>query len=117
MVRSEASHHCANSLRVIWPQILWTHFNILILTLPLGSFLFSGLLAGILYDMKATTTTGGGNTCIGPHCYRLVFIVMAAACLIGFFFDLLLSIRTKMLYKRIYFTENSNKNSLISSRR
>ncbi|XP_047152440.1 protein NUCLEAR FUSION DEFECTIVE 4-like [Vigna umbellata] len=92
-------------------------YNILILNLPLGSFLFSGLLAGILYDMEATTTTGGGNTCIGPHCYRLVFIVMAAACLIGFFLDLLLSIRTKMLYKRIYFTKNSNKNSLTSTRR
>ncbi|BAT77469.1 hypothetical protein VIGAN_02004800 [Vigna angularis var. angularis] len=92
-------------------------YNILILNLPLGSFLFSGLLAGILYDMEATTTTGGGNTCIGPHCYRLVFIVMAAACLIGFFLDLLLSIRTKMLYKRIYFTKNSNKSSLTSTRR
>ncbi|KAL2329072.1 hypothetical protein Fmac_022499 [Flemingia macrophylla] len=46
-------------------------YNILILNLPLGSFLFSGLLAGILYDMEATTTESGGNTCVGGHCYRL----------------------------------------------
>lgn len=92
-------------------------YNILILNLPLGSFLFSGLLAGILYDMEATTTTGGGNTCVGPHCYRLVFIVMAAACLMGFFLDLLLSIRTKMVYNRIYLSKNSKKNPVTSSRR
>ncbi|KAK7310534.1 hypothetical protein RJT34_08098 [Clitoria ternatea] len=73
-------------------------YNILILNLPLGSFLFSGLLAGMLYDMEATTTAGGGNTCVGPHCYRLVFIFMTAASIVGFFFDILLSIRTKNLY-------------------
>ncbi|BBH09795.1 Major facilitator superfamily protein [Prunus dulcis] len=76
-------------------------YNILILNLPLGSFLFSGLLAGILYDMQATTTSEGGNTCVGAHCYRLVFIIMAIACVIGFGLDILLSIRTKNLYKKI----------------
>ncbi|KAI4376098.1 hypothetical protein MLD38_013891 [Melastoma candidum] len=49
-------------------------YNILILNLPLGSFLFSGLLAGLLYDREATETAGGGNTCLGAHCYRLVFV-------------------------------------------
>ncbi|KAH1244026.1 hypothetical protein GmHk_06G014756 [Glycine max] len=46
-------------------------YNILIFNLPFGSFLFSGLLAGILYDLEATTTAGGGDTCVGAHCYRL----------------------------------------------
>ncbi|CAA3026062.1 NUCLEAR FUSION DEFECTIVE 4-like [Olea europaea subsp. europaea] len=59
-------------------------YNILILNLPLGSFLFSGLLAGFLYDSEASRTAGGGNTCLGAHCYRLVFVVMAIACIIGF---------------------------------
>ncbi|KAF7841172.1 protein NUCLEAR FUSION DEFECTIVE 4-like [Senna tora] len=81
-------------------------YNILILNLPLGSFLFSGLLAGILYDMEATTTAGGGNTCVGAHCYRLVFIIMAGACVVGFFLDVLLSIRTKDVYKRISISKN-----------
>lgn len=77
-------------------------YNILILNLPLGSFLFSGLLAGILYDSQAKPVPGGGTTCIGPHCYRLVFVVMAIACIIGFGLDVLLAIRTKPLYSKIY---------------
>ena len=84
-------------------------YNILILNLPLGSFLFSGLLAGILYDMEATTTAGGGNTCVGGHCYRLVFIIMTGACIIGFFLDILLSIRTKHVYKKISMSKKSKK--------
>ncbi|KAL3621373.1 hypothetical protein CASFOL_036285 [Castilleja foliolosa] len=84
-------------------------YNILILNLPLGSFLFSGLLAGFLYDAEATSTAGGGNTCIGAHCYRLVFVVMAIACVIGFGLDVLLSIRTKNIYSRIYASRKSKK--------
>ncbi|RDX95812.1 Protein NUCLEAR FUSION DEFECTIVE 4, partial [Mucuna pruriens] len=83
-------------------------YNILILNLPLGSFLFSGLLAGILYDMEATTTAGGGNTCVGAHCYRLVFIIMTVACVVGFFLDILLSIRTKKVYNNISLSKNTN---------
>jgi hypothetical protein len=90
-------------------------YNILILNLPLGSFLFSGLLAGILYDMEATTTEGGGNTCVGGHCYRLVFIVMAGACVVGFFLDILLAIRTKTLYNKICMSKKSKKSSVTSS--
>jgi hypothetical protein len=77
-------------------------YNILILNLPLGSFLFSGLLAGLLYDAQATATPGGGNTCVGAHCYRGVFSVMAVACVIGFVLDVILSIRTKRVYAKIH---------------
>ncbi|KAF7142353.1 hypothetical protein RHSIM_Rhsim05G0061900 [Rhododendron simsii] len=84
-------------------------YNILILNLPLGSFLFSGLLAGFLYDAQATTTAGGSNTCIGAHCYRLVFLVMAFACIVGFGLDVLLAIRTKGVYARIYAGKKSKK--------
>lgn len=86
-------------------------YNILILNLPLGSFLFSGLLAGILYDMEAITTIGGGNTCVGAHCYRLVFAVMAVACIVGFGLDILLSVRCKAVYAKI-FARNRSKKSL-----
>ncbi|KAL3621371.1 hypothetical protein CASFOL_036283 [Castilleja foliolosa] len=85
-------------------------YNILILNFPLGSFLFSGLLAGFLYDAQATSTAGGGNTCTGPHCYRLVFVVMAIACVIGFGLDVLLSIRTKNIYSRIYASRENQRN-------
>ncbi|KAI3923921.1 hypothetical protein MKW98_012710 [Papaver atlanticum] len=79
-------------------------YNILILNLPLGSFLFSGLLAGLLYDAQATKTKGGGNTCIGAHCYRQLFMVMAVTCLVGFGLDVFLTLRTKNLYKNIQTT-------------
>lgn len=84
-------------------------YNILILNLPLGSFLFSGLLAGFLYDAEATKTPGGGNTCVGAHCYRLVFIIMAIACFIGFGFDLLLAFRTKKVYMKIYASKKAKR--------
>lgn len=89
-------------------------YNILILNLPLGSFLFSGLLAGILYDIEATTNEAGGNTCVGGHCYRLVFIVMTGACIVGFFLDILLAFRTKNIYKKISMSKKPKK-SLASS--
>ncbi|ESW03691.1 hypothetical protein PHAVU_011G034300 [Phaseolus vulgaris] len=92
-------------------------YNILILNLPLGSFLFSGLLAGILYDMEATTTEGGGNTCVGGHCYRLVFIVMTGACIVGFFLDILLSFRTKTIYTKISISKKPKKSLSVTSSR
>ncbi|KAF8410428.1 hypothetical protein HHK36_002957 [Tetracentron sinense] len=87
-------------------------YNILILNLPIGSFLFSGLLAGLLYDAQATSTAGGGNTCVGPHCYRLVFLIMALVCIIGFGLDMLLAIRTKVLYSKIYASKKSRKSTV-----
>ncbi|KAK3028475.1 hypothetical protein RJ639_040044 [Escallonia herrerae] len=86
-------------------------YNILILNLPLGSFLFSGLLAGFLYDAQATSTSGGGNTCVGAHCYRLVFVIMAVACIVGFGLDVLLAIRTKTVYSKIYASRKSKKST------
>ncbi|KAK8518694.1 hypothetical protein V6N13_018032 [Hibiscus sabdariffa] len=86
-------------------------YNILILNFPIGSFLFSGLLAGYLYDAEATPTPGGGNTCVGSHCYRLVFIVMAIASVIGFGFDVLLTMRTKNIYANIFTSRKSSKSS------
>ncbi|KAJ8530270.1 hypothetical protein K7X08_037105 [Anisodus acutangulus] len=90
-------------------------YNVLILNLPLGSFLFSGLLAGLLYDAQATKTAGGGNTCVGAHCYKLVFIVMSIACIVGFGLDILLTIRTKSLYAKIYASRKAKKTSTVLS--
>ncbi|PKA66378.1 hypothetical protein AXF42_Ash007075 [Apostasia shenzhenica] len=84
-------------------------YNILILNLPLGSFLFSGLLAGLLYDTQATPTAGGGNTCVGGHCYRLVFVIMAFACTVGFGLDVLLAVMTKDLYRKIHAGKKTKK--------
>ncbi|KAK5843784.1 protein NUCLEAR FUSION DEFECTIVE 4-like [Gossypium arboreum] len=77
-------------------------YNILILNLPLGSFLFSGLLAGYLYDAQATVVDGGGNTCVGAQCYCLVFVIMALTCVVGLGLDVLLAVRTRNVYVRIH---------------
>ncbi|KAK2665558.1 hypothetical protein Ddye_004132 [Dipteronia dyeriana] len=82
-------------------------YNILILNLPLGSFLFSGLLSGYLYDAQATPTAGGGNTCVGAHCYRLVFTIMAIVCIVGFGLDIILAFKTKNIYGKIYRSRRS----------
>ncbi|KAJ0265342.1 Major facilitator superfamily protein [Hirschfeldia incana] len=84
-------------------------YNILVLNLPLGSFLFSGLLAGFLYDAEATPTPGGGNTCVGAHCYRLIFLVMALASIIGVGLDILLAYRTKEIYAKIHASKKAKK--------
>lgn len=82
-------------------------YNILILNLPLGSFLFSGLLAGYLYDAQATASGDGSNTCVGAHCYCLVFLIMAVTCIVGFGLDMLLTIRTKNVYRRYHADKKS----------
>ncbi|GLU02750.1 hypothetical protein SLE2022_199880 [Rubroshorea leprosula] len=92
-------------------------YNILVLNLPLGSFLFSGLLAGYLYDAEATPTAGGGDTCVGAHCYRLVFIIMTVACAVGFGLDILLAIRTKNVYIKIFNNRKSKKSATITPSR
>uniref|UniRef100_A0A0D3H9E7 Uncharacterized protein n=1 Tax=Oryza barthii TaxID=65489 RepID=A0A0D3H9E7_9ORYZ len=88
-------------------------YNILILNLPLGSFLFSGLLAGLLYDAQATKVPGGGNTCVGAHCYRLVFVVMAIACIVGFGLDVLLCFRTKRVYAKIHESKRQSRSAVV----
>ncbi|KAJ8771021.1 hypothetical protein K2173_023346 [Erythroxylum novogranatense] len=82
-------------------------YNIIILNLPLGSFLFSGLLAGYVYDSEATRSASGSNICVGPQCYFLVFLIMALASAVGFGLDLLLAIRTNKLYSRMYLDKKS----------
>ncbi|XWS42179.1 hypothetical protein CRYUN_Cryun17cG0145800 [Craigia yunnanensis] len=82
-------------------------YNILILNLPLGSFLFSGLLAGYLYDAQATDNADGGNNCVGAHCYCLVFVIMAITCVLGLGLDVLLAIRTRNVYAEIHENKKS----------
>ncbi|XP_042509207.1 protein NUCLEAR FUSION DEFECTIVE 4-like [Macadamia integrifolia] len=71
------------------------------ITVPIASNLF-----GLKYYV-ATLTPSGATTCIGAHCYRLVFVIMAIACIVGFGLDVLLSIRTKNVYSKIQGTKNS----------
>ncbi|KAI5067524.1 hypothetical protein GOP47_0018052 [Adiantum capillus-veneris] len=81
-------------------------YNLLILNLPLGSVLFSSVLAGFLYDHEAAKD-GSSNRCLGAHCYRLVFLLMAAVSGMGFVLDCILTLRTRSLYQRICRTKHS----------
>lgn len=74
-------------------------YNLLILNLPLGSFLFSSLLAGFLYDLEAAKESS--TTCSGAHCYRMVFIIMAAVSTLGCLLDCVLALRSRSLYRSI----------------
>ncbi|MCO5571623.1 hypothetical protein L7F22_025369 [Adiantum nelumboides] len=82
-------------------KILGIMYNLLILNLPLGSVLLSSLLAGFLYDHEAKKD-GSTTTCVGAHCYRLVFVLMAAVSGMGFVLDCILTLRTRPLYQQIY---------------
>ncbi|KAF7809643.1 protein NUCLEAR FUSION DEFECTIVE 4-like [Senna tora] len=90
-------------------------YNILILNLPLGSFIFSGLIAGYLYDAQATKEAGGASTCFGPHCYMLVFVIMAFVCVLGCGLDLVLAIRTRKVYSKIHQQKILEHSSLTST--
>ncbi|KAI5067525.1 hypothetical protein GOP47_0018053 [Adiantum capillus-veneris] len=80
-------------------------YNLLIINLPVGSLLFSSFLAGFLYDCEAVKD-GSTTTCLGAHCYRLVFLLMAAMSGMGFVLDCILTLRTRSLYQQIYRTKH-----------
>lgn len=101
-------------------------YNFLILNIPLGSFLFSGVLAGWLYDREATRVPhftgtisnssrfssaadfaalgglGDPPKCMGPHCFRSVFTVMAGMCALGIMLNVVLILRIRPLYQDLY---------------
>nr|XP_043618095.1 protein NUCLEAR FUSION DEFECTIVE 4 [Erigeron canadensis] len=75
-------------------------FNFMGLGNPIGAFLFSGLLAGYVYDTEEAKQ--GGSTCIGPNCFRLTFFVLAGVCCISAFLSIILTIRIRPVYQMLY---------------
>ncbi|CAI5473638.1 unnamed protein product [Closterium sp. Yama58-4] len=80
------------------------HFGMLYNTLtaacPMGSFVFSGMIAGYLYDREAEKDHV--HECYGAHCFRLTFFIMAAVCLFGVCMNLILILRTRVVYASLY---------------
>ncbi|XP_026418991.1 protein NUCLEAR FUSION DEFECTIVE 4-like [Papaver somniferum] len=85
-----------------------TLYNCGILAMPLGSYVFNVRVAGFLYDREALKQLnalrlgrdiGKELTCIGKHCYRLCFIILAAATFIGALSSFVLFIRTRKFYQ------------------
>lgn len=75
-------------------------YNFMLLGNPVGAILFSGLLAGYVYDAEAAKQ--GSSTCLGPECFRLTFFVLAGICGLGSFLSLLLTIRIRPVYQMLY---------------
>nr|CAD1830475.1 unnamed protein product [Ananas comosus var. bracteatus] len=109
MLRRPPRGHGPDRIGALRPQVLRPHLQHPHPQPPLGSFVFSGLLAGILYDAEATGTAARQHVRRG-HCYWLVFVVMAGACLVGFGLDVLLAFRTRKVYLRIHASKNLNRN-------
>lgn len=82
-------------------------YNFMSLGNPIGAFLFSGLLAGYVYDNEAAKQQGmsllsSGASCLGPNCFRLTFLVLAGVCGVGFVLSTILTIRIRPVYQMLY---------------
>ncbi|KAK8480831.1 hypothetical protein V6N13_063201 [Hibiscus sabdariffa] len=75
-------------------------YNSILLGNPLGALLFSGLLAGYVYDAEGTKQ--GSSTCLGPECFRLTFFVLAGLCSLGTILSIFLTIRIWPVYQMLY---------------
>ncbi|MCL7039487.1 hypothetical protein MKW94_024923 [Papaver nudicaule] len=85
-----------------------TLYNCGMLAMPLGSYVFNVRVAGFLYDREAlkqlkllglTRDSEKELTCIGKHCYRLCFIIFAAATFTGALSNFVLFMRTRKFYQ------------------
>lgn len=78
-------------------------YNFITMGAPISSLLFSGVIAGYFYDKEAAKESSGkGATCLGAHCYRVTFLVMAGVCLLGLLANVLLTLRIGPVYQSLY---------------
>ncbi|KAK8491179.1 hypothetical protein V6N13_076336 [Hibiscus sabdariffa] len=82
-------------------------YNFMSLGNPLGAFLFSGLLAGYIYDTEAAKQHGldlinSSISCTGPNCFRLTFLVLAGLCGVGSVASIILTKRIWPVYQVLY---------------
>ncbi|XWS20486.1 hypothetical protein CRYUN_Cryun31cG0105100 [Craigia yunnanensis] len=75
-------------------------YNFMLIGNPVGALLFSGLLAGYVYDAEAAKQ--GSSTCLGPECFRLTFFVLAGICGLGSILSIFLTIRIRPVYQMLY---------------
>lgn len=81
-------------------------YNSMAIGNPLGALLFSGLLAGYVYDKEAQKQNGflvgSSNSCLGPNCFRLTFLVLAGVCGLGSILSVILTVRIRPVYQMLY---------------
>ncbi|GJT51975.1 nuclear fusion defective 4-like protein [Tanacetum coccineum] len=76
-----------------------TIFNAITIAGPVGSYFFSVRVIGYLYDREVAR--GGTEYCIGKHCFRSSFLIMAFTTFVGFAIGLWLFVRTRRFYEQI----------------
>ncbi|KNA05260.1 hypothetical protein SOVF_192070 [Spinacia oleracea] len=85
-----------------------TLFNCGQLASPLGSYILNVKVTGMLYDKAALKELAKKGlkrsdvkelTCLGSHCYRLSFIVLACVTFFGALVSFILVVRTREFYK------------------
>ncbi|CAI0437901.1 unnamed protein product [Linum tenue] len=75
-------------------------YNFVLLGNPVGALLFSGGLAGTMYDIEASKQ--GSSTCVGHECFKVTFLVLAAICGLGTLLSIILTIRIRPVYQMLY---------------
>ncbi|CAL5389410.1 unnamed protein product [Camellia sinensis] len=96
---SRAPSHCLRH-----PQLSLLRF----MASPVGAYLLNVKVAGQLYDKEALKQLGAKGlerqlgqdlTCVGVKCYRLSFVIITVATLIGCFASVVLVFRTRKFYR------------------
>jgi MFS family permease len=96
-------------------------YNVLCVSNPAGSLIFSGLIAGTLYDREAQKQRGLKTLatsfiasdqlaiesdefllCKGAICFRETLFIMTGVCIIGIVLNLVLVARTQRVYIMLY---------------
>ncbi|KAL3691011.1 hypothetical protein R1sor_004662 [Riccia sorocarpa] len=90
-------------------------YNVLTIAVPTGSLIFSGLIAGPIYDAEAEKQRAGAVgayargllgddslVCEGAVCFKLTFFVMTVVCIVGVLLNLILIKRTYRVYQALY---------------
>lgn len=75
-------------------------FNFMQLGNPLGALLFSGTVAGYVYDAEAAKQQG--SSCLGPNCFRLTFFFLAGVCGLSTILSIILTVRIRPVYQLLY---------------
>lgn len=86
-----------------------TLYNFLTVAMPFGTLLWSGVVAGHVYDHNAAKQHGVGLkleddalACYGAVCFRLTFLIMTGVCIFSVLLNLILIARTRRVYLAIY---------------
>jgi len=100
-------------------------YNFFIMANPAGSLIFSGLIAGTLYDWEAekqqsrhkplpslsaiSLGISGGSVkrdepldCHGRSCFFLTYLIMSAVCIVAAVLSMIIVYRTRVVYKNLY---------------